>query len=99
MSYGYIGSMKAKPGRRDDVISILLSGVDGLRAAGCGSYVVCVPDSDPDMICVFEVWQTKSHHDASLRLPEVKEAISAAMPMLTGEFTSQELTVVGGLGV
>jgi hypothetical protein len=29
----------------------------------------------------------------------VKAAIAAAMPMLTGEFTRQELTVVGGLGV
>jgi hypothetical protein len=28
-----------------------------------------------------------------------KAAIAQAMPMLTGEFTRQELAVVGGLGV
>jgi quinol monooxygenase YgiN len=41
----------------------------------------------------------KEHHDASLQLPATKAAIGKAMPMLTGEFTRQELTVVGGLGV
>jgi hypothetical protein len=34
-----------------------------------------------------------------LQLPEAREAIGKAMPLLTGEFTSQELTVVGGLRV
>ncbi|WP_123973063.1 putative quinol monooxygenase [Streptomyces sp. Ag109_O5-1] len=54
---------------------------------------------DPDTIVVTEVWESKEHHDASLRSPGAKEAIAAAMPMLTGEFTSRETTVVGGLGV
>ncbi len=44
MAYGYIGSMKARPGCRDDVVSILLSGTDGLRAAGCQLYVVSRED-------------------------------------------------------
>lgn len=29
MAYGYIGSMKARSGCRDDVVSILLSGAGG----------------------------------------------------------------------
>jgi quinol monooxygenase YgiN len=97
--YGYIGSMKTKPGYRDDVVAILLSGADGLRQAGCDLYVVSVTDADDVTIWVSEVWQSKEQHDASLQLPETKAAIGKAMPMLTGEFTSQELTVVGGLGV
>lgn len=99
MTYGYIAWMKAQPGHRDDVVSLLLSGVDGLRVAGCQLYVVSVSPADDDMIWVSEVWPTKEHHDASLQLPETKAAISQAMPMLTGEFTSQELSVIGGLGV
>jgi hypothetical protein len=31
--------------------------------------------------------------------PRQKAAITQAMPMLTGEFTSQEFTVQGGVGV
>jgi hypothetical protein len=30
MTYDYIGSMKTKTGRRDEVVSILLSGAGGL---------------------------------------------------------------------
>lgn len=99
MAYGYLASMKAKPGHRDDVVSILLSGVDGLREAGCHLYVVSRAQADDDTIWVSEVWESKQHHDASLQLPEAKAAIGQAMPMLTGEFTGQELTVAGGLGV
>ena len=99
MPYGYIGSMKAKPGHRDDVISILVSGADGLRAAGCQLYVVGAARDDDDTIWVSEVWDSKEQHDASLQLPEVKAAIGIAMPMLTGEFSSREVTVAGGLGV
>ncbi len=99
MPYGYAGTMRTHPGHRDEVIGILLSGVDGLREAGCQLYVVAVDDADADLVRVTEVWDSKEAHDASLQLPATREAISRAMPMLTGEFTSQESTVVGGLGV
>lgn len=99
MAYGYLASMKTKPGHRDDVVAILLSGVDNLSQAGCNLYIVSVSTDDDNAILVSEVWQTKERHDASLQLPETRAAISKAMPMLTGEFTSQELSVVGGLGV
>jgi quinol monooxygenase YgiN len=99
MSYGYLGSMRTRYGHRDEVVEILLSGVDGLKTAGCELYVVAVSDTDKDVIWVTEVWQTKAQHEASLQLPETRAAIEKAMPLLTGEFTRQELTVVGGLGV
>lgn len=92
--------MRVRPGRRDDVVALLVGGADGLRAAGCDLYVVGTePGGDPDMIWVHEVWQSKEHHAASLELPATKAAIAAAMPMLTGEFTGRELAVAGGLGV
>ncbi|MGA3153049.1 MAG: putative quinol monooxygenase [Streptosporangiaceae bacterium] len=99
MPYGYIGSMRTQPGRRDEVVAILLSGADGLRAAGCQLYAVGVSEADDRTIWVSEIWATREQHDASLQLPETRAAIGQAMPMLTGEFTRQELTVVGGLGV
>jgi quinol monooxygenase YgiN len=97
--HGYINSMKTRPGRRDDVVAILLSGADGLREAGCELYVVSVAEDDDVTIWVSEVWASKQHHDDSLQLPEAKAAIATAIPMLAGDFTSQELTVMGGLGV
>jgi quinol monooxygenase YgiN len=99
VAYGYIGSMKAKPGRRDEVVSALLSSIDVLRVAGCDLYVVSVSATDDDTIWVTEIWPTKQHHDSSLQLPQVKSTIGTTMPLLTGEFTRQELSVVGGLGL
>lgn len=99
MPYGYIGTLKTTSGHRDDVLSILLEGVDDLPAAGCAAYIVSTSDADADLIHVVEVWESKEHHEASLRLPAVRESIERAMPMLTGEFTSEELRVVGGLGL
>ena len=99
MRYGYSGTMKTRPGHRDDVVELLLGGVDGLAEVGCETYLVAVSPDDPDMIWVTEVWQSKQHHDDSLQLPDVRATIAKAMPMLTGEFTGQETTVVGGLGV
>ncbi|MGH8964942.1 MAG: putative quinol monooxygenase [Actinomycetes bacterium] len=91
--------MRTQPGKRDDVLALLIGGVDGLRAAGCLSYVVSACATDDDRIWVTEIWESAEHHAASLRLPETQAAIAAAMPLLTGEFTSQETRVVGGLGL
>ncbi|MGR7000853.1 putative quinol monooxygenase [Yinghuangia aomiensis] len=98
MAHGYIGSMKTKPGKRDEVVAILLAAAEGLRDHGCRSYVVGLDVGDPDMIVVTEVWESKERHDASLQLPEAKEAIAVALPLLTGEFTGRELAIAGGLG-
>jgi quinol monooxygenase YgiN len=99
MRYGYMGTMRVKPGHRDEVVATLVGGADGLRAAGCDLYVVGTSDTDKDLIWVQEVWASREAHQASLQLPEVKAAIAKTMPLLTGEFTSQELDIAGGLGV
>jgi quinol monooxygenase YgiN len=91
--------MRTRPGRRDEALALLLRAVDGLPAAGCLSYVVSACETDDNRIWATEVWQSKEHHAASLQLPEAQAAIAEAMPLLTGEFTRQELRVVGGLGI
>jgi quinol monooxygenase YgiN len=95
--------MRVKPGHRDDVVATLVSGQEGLKAAGCDLYAVGVSDSDKDgdkdLVWVNEIWVSKEAHDASLQLPEVKATIAKTMPLLTGEFTGQEVDIVGGLGV
>lgn len=99
MRYGYIGSMKVKPGHRAEVVALLVAGAHGLREAGCDLCVVTESATDEDTVWVSEVWKSKEHHDASLQLPEAKASISKVMPLLTGEFTRQETHVVGGLGI
>jgi quinol monooxygenase YgiN len=98
MAHGYIGSMKTKSGHRDDVVSILSNSFDQLRELGCVFYLVGLSDTDDDTIWVTEIWQSKAHHDEAIQLPEAHEAMAKAMPMLIGEFNSEELTLAGGLG-
>ncbi|WP_232662851.1 putative quinol monooxygenase [Pseudonocardia sp. TRM90224] len=98
MYFGYNGTMRTRPGRRDEVVTLLLSGLEH-PAVGCLSYVVGTDDEDADLIHVTEVWLSEQHHDDSLTLPETKDAIARAMPMLTGEFTSTRITVLGGVGL
>lgn len=99
MRYGYFGTMRVRPGHRDEVVATLVSGQEDLKAAGCDLYAVGVSDADKDLVWVNEIWASKEAHTASLQLPEVKAAIAKTMPLLTGEFTGQEVDIVGGLGV
>lgn len=98
MAYGFVGTMQAKPDRRDYVVAILLRDQSALADIGCRAYIVGVNDDEPNLIYVTEVWESKQAHDDSLQLESVKAAIQEAMPMLTGEFSSQQFTIVGGLG-
>ncbi|APU13892.1 MULTISPECIES: putative quinol monooxygenase [Actinoalloteichus] len=97
--FGYLASMRTTPGHRDRVIALLTGGVDGLRALGCTLYLVGASATDDDVIWVTEVWESREHHEASLSRPEVRAAIAEARPMLTGDVTSAEFTVAGGLGI
>ena len=97
MTYERLGSLKTHPGKRDEVVAILLSGLAGLKAVGCLVYDVSLDLGDEDSIWVREVWADQASHRASLQLPETRTAIAAAMPMLTGEFTGAELRTVGGI--
>jgi quinol monooxygenase YgiN len=95
--YGLIGSMTAVSGRRDDLIAILTEAVS--KMPGCLSYVVAKDSRDENTIWVTEVWDSKESHDASLSLPSVAKAISAARPMIS-TFGNQVITTpVGGYGL
>ena len=95
--YGLIGSMSATPGRRDDLIAILTEAVSNMP--GCLSYVVAKDAKDENTIWITEVWDSKESHDASLSLPSVRKAISAARPMISA-FGNQVITTpAGGYGL
>jgi quinol monooxygenase YgiN len=80
MTYGCIASMKTVPGSRDEGVALLLGAADGLRAAGCDAYIVGLSDDDGVTIRVSEVWRSEEHHDASLELPQAREATGKASP-------------------
>jgi len=95
--YGLIGRMKAVPGQRDALISILLDGTGAMP--GCRSYIIARDPSDADAIWITEVWADEASHQASLSLPSVQQAITRARPLIAG-FAERFVTEpLGGHGL
>lgn len=95
--YGLIGKALAAPGKRDELIEILLEGTTEMP--GCRSYIVAKDPTDPNGIWITEVWDDEASHRASLQLPAVKAAIARGRPLIAGfgeRFTTEP---VGGFGL
>jgi quinol monooxygenase YgiN len=95
--YGLIGKMIAAPGKRDELVSILLAGVAAMP--GCLSYIVAKEGGDAEAIWITEAWDSKASHDASLSLPSVKEAIAKGRTLIAGFGDRVVTTPVGGTGL
>jgi quinol monooxygenase YgiN len=95
--YGLIGKLNAVPGKRDELIAILLDGVAGMP--GCLSYVVAMDPTDENAIWITEVWDTRASHEESLSLPSVREAIDRGRPLIAGFGERFETAPVGGHGL
>ena len=95
--YGLIGKLTAVAGQRDTLIAILLEGTD--KMPGCLSYIVAKDPADENAIWITEVWDSKTSHEASLKLPSVQRAINRGKPLIAG-FGSRVVTEpVGGYGL
>lgn len=95
--FGLVGKMRAQPGRRDELLAILLGSTGAMP--GCLSYIVARDPTDADAIWITEVWDGKDSHKASLQLPEVRAAIAQAMPLIAGFDISMETEPLGGFGL
>jgi len=95
--YGLIGKMLAQPGKRDELIQLLMAGADAMP--GCLSYVVATDPTNADAIWITEVWDNQASHQGSLKLPAVQAAISKARPLIAGFGERFETNPVGGVGL
>jgi len=95
--YGLIGSMIAVEGKRDELIRILLEGVNDMP--GCLSYVVAKDPKDANAVWITEVWDTKESHAASLKLPSVQAAIAKGKPIIAKFGSYNETEPIGGHGL
>ena len=95
MTFANVGTLGTRPGKRDEVVAILVRDNDELREAGCLVYEVGVNEEAPDTVFVAELWESAQAHRDSLRLPSVQAAIAEAMPLLSGEMGGTHFDVVG----
>lgn len=97
--YAMTGKLTAQPGRRELLASILLRAAEMVREMrGCRAYIIMEDAKDESAVWVFEMWDDKESHDASLRDERVRALISEAMPVLAGAPDGSELRVLGGHG-
>lgn len=95
--YGLIGKLRAQPGKRDELVSILLDATGAMP--GCLSYVVARDPADTTAIWITEAWADAASHKASLALPEIQAAIARARPLIAGMEFQVETEPVGGCGL
>lgn len=96
LPYGSVGKIKVKPGQRSAVADLIMAGAGAMP--GNLTYIVAADLGDADALWVFETWTDKAAHDASLRLPAVRDAIAKARPLIAGFEMGAELSVLSGAG-
>lgn len=98
--YGLFGRLTARPGKRDELVGLLLEAADHLRGvAGCRQWIVHESVDAPDDVWISEIWRSREDHDKSLGRPEIRGIIGDAMPLLDGQpQKGQETVPRGGVG-
>ena len=92
--YGVIGQMLAAPGKREELIAILLEGTGAMP--GNLGYTIFRDLGDANAIWITEVWTSAEAHKASLSLPSVQAAIAKGRPIIAGFGTRAEVEPVAG---
>ena len=99
MSYGYINKFTAQPGKRDELMDILLQAAKVLKTTDdCIQYLVSTT-IESDVIYVNEIWKSNRAHDASLEQAVVKDTISRAVPFIASVSNIAEQQIKGGKGL
>lgn len=98
--FGMFGTFSTQPGKRDELAE-LLSEVTKLPQPlpGCHNYIVYKLPGESDKVGVFEVWESREAHRASLELESVRSLIERARPLIAGPPESVEIEPLAGLGL
>src|SRR5690606_37089320 len=97
---GMVGKLFTDPKQRDTLIEILSEGIETMKGlAGCHLYVVSKDSDDEGTVWVMELWESKEAHDLSLTMPEIRDLIARAMPILKGIPEGASLLPIVGKGL
>jgi quinol monooxygenase YgiN len=98
--YAMTGKLIAQAGKRERLAEILKQAaqfVGGIPE--CRMYIVSEDLSNETHVWVFEVWDNRQAHDASLSNEHTRALIAQARPLLAAAPDGAELTVIGGHGL
>ena len=98
VTYGLFGTFAAAEGARDELVGHLLQAAALLDDdPACLQYIVGATGEHD--VAVFEMWDDKSAHDASLRREDIRALIDVARPLIVGGGSQTLVDVRGGKGV
>ena len=96
--YAMTGTLLAQRGKRAMLSDILIRASLLVQSMpGCRAYIVLEDVKDENVVSVFEMWDDKETHDASLKDPQVRALIAEAMPILAGAPNGSEFRVVSSI--
>ncbi|WP_382309398.1 putative quinol monooxygenase [Herbiconiux sp. UC225_62] len=99
VTYGFAATLTAKAGRGDDLIALLLSGLEAGNPATsehCLVYLVSRSPSNPDVAHVIEGWTSEEDHHRIFATDAAQAIVAGFAELLEGESVSTDLTPVGG---
>lgn len=97
--YGLSGTITAQPGKRDELVTILLKAANLLEQnEDCIHYVVATDDT-LDTVSITEVWRNKAGHDASLSPTDIRTLVMSAKPLIKDMSKGIETVILGGKGL
>ncbi|WP_314178433.1 putative quinol monooxygenase [Streptomyces winkii] len=99
VDYGFQATLTAKPGMGDQLVDLLLSGLDdGSPGASehCVVYLVCRSASDPDVVHVTEGWTSEEDHHRVFAGEAAQAIVSRIGGMVVGESVYTDYVPVRG---
>ena len=98
-NYGFTCKMTAKPGMGDQLVKLLLTGLDEGNPGStewCVVYLVSRSASDPDVVTVQEGWTTEEDHHRIFGGAAAQAIVAQFADILAGEPTYADLIAVDG---
>ncbi|GIH26306.1 hypothetical protein Aph01nite_46160 [Acrocarpospora phusangensis] len=99
VNYGFNATMTAKPGMGDELVDLLLTGLDeGNPGASeyCLVYLVSRSASNPDVVHITEGWTSEEDHHRIFAGPEAQAVVAKIAPMVAGESAYTDYVPVNG---
>ncbi|MFF7142880.1 MULTISPECIES: putative quinol monooxygenase [Streptomyces] len=97
--YGFNATLTAKPGMGDQLVDLLLTGLDeGSPGASehCIVYLVSRSESDPDVVHVTEGWTSKEDHHRIFAGETAQAIVAQIDPLLAKESAYTDYVPVRG---
>ncbi len=95
VGHGFQAIMTALPGKRDEVIALLLD-APSLPDPACVVFLVGRATDDEDTVYVTEGWTGREEHSCAVASPEAQALIAKLQPLLAGEARYADQLPVGG---